>query len=240
MQILQSWKESLSLFNPSNFKLFFLVSVQAFMRAVQTMVIYWGWLILLFWTYDYFLPQNATQHSLFIDVLFRSVLLFLMICSVRASTPLKNGRYFVNVFVKVWPVVPITIALYWLNVHMPSVNSFFDTSFYLFFSVVLTLYLLFVTDTEGGVYALCISAYRACKLLLFNIPWFIIIAFAFTVIELVLLALAGYVAQFSSGVAMVLHELIQAALYGFQVTMVTNFYIKRLYDQLEVYFVLPS
>lgn len=239
MHILQSWKESLSLFKPSNFKLFFLVSAQAFGQAVKTMFLYWGWFILLFWTYDFLLPQAHVQHSLMIDILFRSVLLFLIIASLRPSASIKNLTYFARLFAKVWYIVPITIALYWLNVQLPSINSFWDTSFFLLFSLVLTLYLLFVTDSGGGASSLFLSGYRAVKMLLFNAPWFIIIAMAFTILELLSLSIAMYIAQFSDIAATIVHDITQGALYGFQVTMIVNFYIKRLYEQLEVYFALP-
>ena len=238
MHILQSWQESLSLFKPSNFKLFLLVSIRAFGLALKTLFLYWGWLILFFWTYDYVIPESISQ-QLNIDSVLRSILLFLFICCLRPTTPLKNAEYFAKMFGKFWYVILIIIGLYWLDSKLPDLNIIVDSSVYLCFSLVLTLFLLFMVDSDGSIKSVLLSLYRSVKMLVYNLPWFLIIALVFTILEILELGISMYVAQFSDSLAVIVHNLLQGVFYGFHITLLANFYIKRLYDQIELYFVMP-
>src|SRR5579885_88683 len=57
MQLLSSWKDSLSIFKPANFKLFCLVTLKSLMETYKVWLKYWGWLIGTFFIIEYFWPQ---------------------------------------------------------------------------------------------------------------------------------------------------------------------------------------
>lgn len=238
MHILQSWKESLTLFKPSNFKLFFLVSARSFGLALKTFFVYWGWLILFFWMYHFMIPHSLSA-QLNIEVIVRALLLFLFICCLRPSASIKNMHYFIKMIRKFWIVIVMTIGLYIIDSKLLAVNIIFDTSFYLFFSLLITLYLLFTLDSDGSIKNLILSAYRSLKMLLYNLPWFLVIALVFTLLEILELGISMYIAHFSDSLAMILHNILQGMVYGFHVALLANFYLKRLYDQIELYFIRP-
>lgn len=51
MQLIASWKDSLTLFKPANFKLFLLVTLKSLKDTYKVWILYWGWLLIfiLFW-----------------------------------------------------------------------------------------------------------------------------------------------------------------------------------------------
>lgn len=243
MHIMQSWKESIALLKPSNFKLFFLVSVKACMGAIITMIKYWWWLIFLYWSEWFFWSQDSFYGAGLAADAIKAILLILFLCSLRASAAIKDYKYFGRMLLKVWYVIPLSVFFFWISSQIPVIPAEWESWFYFFWTgevmYLFILFLLFILDSNGSMQESRLSLSRAFKMLIFNLPWLFIINLVFHTIEWIVFFVSFYLAQFSHVGATITSELLVGIFYSLELALIVNFYIKRLYDQIELYFVLP-
>jgi hypothetical protein len=91
----QQWQHSLEVFIPENLKPFFLVSINAFLKASTSFFLYFWWLLLLpcFLSLNPILVFGFNFNWLLI---WRAILWFLIFLSVRPSIDLKTPHYYVS------------------------------------------------------------------------------------------------------------------------------------------------
>lgn len=193
MQLLQSWKESLAIFSPKNFKVFFLVTLKAVIETLNALVRYcWAPLILFFlgtmfdgahfftWIGVWVGPQGMT-------LLGYSFLIFLVFLAARPSVLRKGYWYFASywyywVYVILFRLLQLLIALifaYFLG------GSFVFAHLFVIWLIVflyvpdlfVAFFLLFLLDSDGSPREAFYSVWRALKMFVYNVPTALLIWF---------------------------------------------------------------
>jgi len=239
MTLVQSWKDSLQLLKPKNFKLFVMVTIKSIIEAYKIYVMHFWWALLFIIVCagaSHFVQLN---HSLFYNIQYKHVLfytscwlfelLFLATCfSTRPSILQKDTVYFVKQFKK--------IILFWI--FMP----LFTWSSATYYGFIFTV--LFFADSEGGPKNFLLSLWKAIKMVVFNLPLILILGG--------IIYLSGWLG--GQGLAQLLityniplypqwyliFNVLGALLLPIGVCTYTNIYIKRLHDQFDLYFKQPE
>jgi hypothetical protein len=239
MQIVTSWRESVLLLWPSNFKIFFLISLRALGIAIKTMIIYWWPLLITFWAQSIL----SKTYNISIHALMHGLLLFILLASLRASAGQKNYSYFGMIFLKGW--IPLLVAILYFIIGL-SIQPFSILGQFLFYFgwtigilYPLIFFILFVTDSDGLSSSLLLSAQRALTMWIYNMPWLCAIAGSCALGEWILFFLGTTFAHSLGSVVLITSHILLALLYGLEISLLTNFYIKRLHEQLEHYYILP-
>lgn len=106
MYLLQSWKESLLIFKPANFKLFLLVTVRSIWETYKILFRYFWWLIAVLLT----VPFHRTVLCLLILFLGSLLFVYIVILTVRSSVSLKNWGYFKK-YILSYYIIPFLIIV---------------------------------------------------------------------------------------------------------------------------------
>ena len=252
MQLLQSWKESLSLFIPKNFKLFILVTLKSALETYSLLFYYFWWLILITLAFDIgcYWPECVlvgTPWELVKKAL-ELMLGFALFMLVRPSVSLKRWGYFIEHskkmffgfagFVAAFPF--LRRYLYRFVGYLPStgllgyVSAFLNTMLtnsWLYVAPTFVFATLFYFDSDGSIESFFLSFYRGVKMLVFNLPF-------------VLVSLVG-MWVFMGGIQWIARTFWTDPLVGrylffsfmpFMVSYFKSMYIKRLHDRFELYF----
>jgi len=237
MQLLQAWKDSLSLFNPKHLKLFLLVTLKSIIETYSRWFTYFWWLIGLYGVAEivrFTLPSPVIVGIYYIVLL---SLFFSMYLIARPSVAKKDSHYF-------WQyssygaagalLIGIAVALTKAWVAILAFVFLFD------------FMVLFYLDSDGSVSELVRSCRRAFKMFWYNLP------FCFLSLPILLIPLIGVglflasiifvIAQYALGVTLYFREavnftipLVYIALLG-ALCFTTNFYVKKIHEQFSLYF----
>ncbi len=198
MQLLQSWKESLAIFAPKNFKLFFLVTLKAILDTFSSLVRYCWAPILLFFVFAFFYAQKMQALTTLAAVsgpnallafrgvllswnlfflFFMSLLFMLIFLAARPSVLRKGYWYFVSywyylVYVILFlPMLVVLISGPLSLVSLSPVGALFLQGVAGFLQIILaSFFILFLLDSDGSPKAAFLSLWRAIKMLIYNIP----------------------------------------------------------------------
>lgn len=234
MQILHTWKESFSIFVPKNLKLFLLVTLNAIIDTFTTLLKYWWFLyaILLFlftpmlnWV---MVPIVNTMGGVTLfygiftfKIAFIPILIFFLTClAARPSTWLKNYAYFGRYLLRFW-YVPFLILFFLMGgLHKIPLMA-----------LLFLLYILFLIDSDGAIMSIGWSLIRAIKMLIYNLPLFIIIE----------VLMQGFTIGISFlHLGLLIYTILLLIILPLFVCLVTNIYVKKLHDQSELYFPTPK
>ncbi len=246
MTLLQSWADSLTLLKPKHLQLFVMVTIKSIIEAYKLYFKYFWWLLLAMPLFLFFAPDvviawknndvvSLAHYATLLGVAASLYgLLFLAACfATRPSILQKDCAYFRIQFKKiilywlVWGVLRIMLLKYALaygRMFLPIGNISSR-------SPELILFVLFFADSDGGLKNIFVSFWNALKMIIYNLPLFAVIVFAFS-FPLVLIDKFVYI---SSLVKIV----IESFLMPIGVCTYTNIYIKRLHDQFDLYFKQP-
>lgn len=270
MQLLASWKDSLNLLKPANFKLFFLVTLKALKDTYKVWLKYWWWLIIGFIAWRVSLKSSGWHpivHYLFpgqvnlylqdlelntgIAFIFMVALYTTLYLSCRASVNLKNYRYFASYIKHSLFIGVLFLLLPWLEfgfrlvVRQSGILGIVALLMVGWFSA---FFILFLLDSNASLKSVVYSLYRALKMVLYNFPFCFILAGVLTLmygltsmLEIFLvdhLVSAGYINHdvrsfVFSNIKMVVDLLLFLPIVA---CFTTNYYIKRLHDQFNLYF----
>ena len=243
MHVLQSWKDSLSLFKPKNFKLFALVTLKTIGETYLTLFKYFWWFIVLciLWEYMYaplYSPVTSGVYEVY--GLLQYILTFISCVIVRPSVMQKNYSYFKNysLYFLGFIVGMIVLIGVFACFELPFRLLFFEDSHIVrmlhygvgsVVAAVILLFSFFELDMPLSLsnwvrafrYAIKMFWYNAPAIILLYAPlFFISIAMEFTIPEVIRFAYWLIIP-------------IEASIIG-------NFYIKRLHEQPQLYFKQPK
>lgn len=201
MNLFPAWRDSLTLFQPKNFKLFFLVTLKTMGDTFKVWIKYFWWLPLiqlvmpriwlsLYGTTSFFSnPWLQVTASIFMGMLwFISILL-----AARPSVAIKNCAYFRSYIWRIIYILPISVLLdvgteflmstvFYSYIGVPrEITPGIVTAIILAgimsWSVKIYLidYALFVLDTDGSVKQVCKSLFYAFKMVAYNYPFYIVV-----------------------------------------------------------------
>ena len=212
MYLLQSWKESLIIFTPKNFKAFLLVIFKSTIETSNVFLCYLWWLTVL----DFGLPIvlklgvlskfGETLFTLWIVILHtltRGIIVSFLILVARTSTDKKSYTYFKYygyyiIMIILVSVLICTPVVYLMGNHI--VNFLFyrggAVSLPVIFDAIGISFLLFWFDSKGNIKSLFNTFVCTVKMVLYNLPFYLIataLLFCFLIIVLTSLTLLGMV-----------------------------------------------
>lgn len=235
-EVASSWRESLKLFLPKNLSLFFLVTLNATIKALQVFCKQWGALVagvfLVQLIIAYVLPTMKSQ-ELSVFWLFNALLLFVL--CVRSSSAQKNYSYFVSYTL----FIPIIVFYYILVRFKEAYVDFFPLSLLMSPFFITTLFFLF--DDSPSVKNALLALFRSFKMTVYNFPFYVVSYTFFLMIRWTSNWLVGlfykFVMNFSLAywVGSVFLFLTAFVGYAFYITWFNSFYIKRVHDQYSLY-----
>lgn len=259
MNIVQSWKDSLLLLLPQNFKLFALVTLKSIMDTYKTLFKYWWFLygsvigfyglivagIFGLYKYKWYLPITDMLQLMisiiimeFFFVLFfiiQAIFLFIVCLTTRSSIKQKNYAYYLNYLKQYWYCLFLAMAALYIKV--PLLYS------------LLIIFLLFIVDAQPSLNNMIYALINSMRFMLYNFPLFIILELFIELAERLIIFINYYLL---SGVFQVSHAIIFALFATLLVSIITllfspiliviltNLYIKRVHDQPELYFPTPK
>ncbi len=236
MNIIQSWKESLSLLKPENLKPFVLVTVKTvldiyksinkplssrgnwfLLGAVAVLVILTNGLKLfhLFWL------EAALLNSI------RYALIFVFALALRPSIGQKGWDYFYENIQKFWYIL---VAMILLGLSGAYIIPFFFV-WYLFF-----LFALF--DTHGTANESLRAVRTSFVMLLYNFPLCAVVYAVIGVMNIVLYYFIAFVLGYFGGLTIAVFLCI--LFVPIEVALIANLYIKFIHGQPSLYFKQPE
>lgn len=241
MQLLNSWRDSLTVLKPQNFWLFTLVTLKSLVETYKVWLKYWGWLVLLFLGYNYWIGESGpllATLGLGFGVLegadaarwlLYGIMLLIyttLVLTVRPSVDIKNSVYFLG----------YGKHLFWIMcwfIMITALANFFVIYFYgyMLFPFVTVLFTLFLLDSRGTCKDASQSTWRAIQMFVYNLPFYLVMIGLFFVLIPLLLMFGS--ARYSAILYYIIDVLVVLPLF---VNVVTNFYVKRLHEQFTLYF----
>jgi len=264
MQLLQTWKESLSLFLPQNLKLFSLVTLKAVIQTYKTWFCYFGWAIALFLCIDGMFPalhapgfifaspfSLALSSGMILRLIGWSLLLFSLYLTVRPSLLKKTFKYFIGYAKYFIYFFLISLIITWVNLlFLFLMYSGSPTHAYgMGMSALLIFIGMFLLDSDGRFVSTEYSIFRGFKMFIYNYPFCVIVGIFFMafmhlgakLFVMGALALVKLLAPTAISTDPVFAlEFAERIFYllalPIPVCFIANYYIKKVHDQFTLYF----
>lgn len=257
MTLMQTWRDSL-LVIPQQFKLFFMVTAKASIDTYHILFTRLWWVVLLdvllFFTVSLvhdWVPKTVLVNFLYLFVS-QYFLFFMLVLAIRPSVLKKDNAYFLSywfyflfllLFMAALYLVLTALFLFKLGFLKPI--FMIQTPFVV--SPLVIFFTLFLLDSDGTVGQGIKSAARSIKMVWYNYPFCLIsyTVFCYVLSPLVLWFIdyfsARSIAVFSSVYAQIAILFIARYIYFWLfmplvLSFMTNFYVKVIYPQLNLYF----
>jgi len=263
LYLLQSWIDSLSLFKPKNFKLFALVTLKTIGQTYWLLLKYFWWVALCmialfifmlkcFWWVQLgkiglhiWCPQSNVREL--VGYLGFCIWLVIVALCVRPSVAKKNPIYFSKYFfympVIIVCLLPINALRYLLELNVPDrLGLIISVCF-----VVQLLFIYFMLDMSLGVKNALKSFLFAFKMFWYNAPAFFLIIGLWLLLFILRMQISmelvgsGWLHRYSSQYYFYMLYLFDYFIaIPIIVSIIGNFYIKRLHEQPQLYFKQPK
>lgn len=261
MQLFQVWAESITLLKPQNLKLFLLVTLKSIVEtytilckkfwaiAVAPLII--GMMLILgeqFLGYTFFVAWGL-DILLFVALIVGLFLwYFVVFLCARPSTGIKNWQYAIGYWKQglyfcivclLYPFVYMGIIYFLHDVMRLSFTSIWVLND-IFFKIYGVLFVAFLLDSDGCLQSVYLSAIRALKMLVFNLPFIIISLIPFALFNMGLDYFYYYWRVSTVGVAPLWQDFpiyyLVLLLLPIPVCFYINFYVKKVHEQFNLYF----
>ena len=239
VNLIQSWKESLRLFERQNIKSFLMVTAKTFLDvygAINRPFTGWGNWITLGIILALVLLTNVIKMfhlmafaGIILNVIFH-FLFFIFCLAMRPSTDIKDMAYFRSYIERYWIFLVGMILLGFLRVHFISIPLFF---LWYVFSV------LFVFDSRGRIGDFRIALQNGFRMVLYNLPICLVLWLLFKIIDdFVLWYCIVFSLEYFGGLTMAV--ILYIFFVPIEVALITNLYIKFVHGQSSLYFPQPK
>lgn len=236
VNFIQSWKESVRLFERQNLKSFLMVTAKTFLDvygAINRPFTGWGNWISLGIIVTLVLLTNVIKmlHLFWVEAIILNSMLhfffFIFCLAMRPSTDIKDMAYFRSYIERFWLLLVVAILLGISRVYVVP----FVFIWYIFS-------LLFAFDSGSSLNDLLRSFQNGFVMVLYNLPVCVALWAVLAVLNVVLYYFIGFALGYFGGLTMA------AILYIFfvpiEVALITNLYIKFLHGQSSLYFPQPK
>jgi len=236
VNLIQSWKESLRLFERQNLKSFLMVTGKAFVDvygAINKPLTSWGnWISLAVIVALVILTNSIKMlHLFWVEAIILNSMLhfffFIFCLAMRPSTDIKDITYFRSYIGRFWILLIVAILLGISRVYVIP---------FIFIGYMFSL--LFVFDSRGTVNDLLRSFQNGFMMVLYNLPVCVVLWAVLASINFVLYYFVAFALGYFGGLTMA------AILYIFfvpiEVALITNLYIKFVHSQSSLYFPQPK
>lgn len=252
--LLQSWRDSLLIFVPKNFSLFFLVTVNNALRTYRHLLFYFWWLIImqvlvqpfiLFSLLAYVKVSPEMMHSVArgIQMVIASLWLSAVYLCVRPSVLQKSIEYFSQYFFSIPYLIGWTFLLFFLHsyffipliVKVPFALVIVGWIFWLYVISVAVLFAFFLLDERITIVNALQALRRAVLMSWYNVPALLVVSGTligmWTLLDLVRIGVhAGIVID---GIWQLITMLFFIPI---MILFVCTLYIKKVHDQFVLYF----
>lgn len=260
--LLQSWKESLKLFVPKNFKLFALVTLKTMEQTYSLLLSYFWWLPvatigLLFFVIQSMPFESAMKINEILVLVFLFIWTLVVALCTRPSVGQKNVTYFVHYLYYI-PIIMVgdfifglipkfSYSILYLLMEKLSLQQF-SFAVVVFGLLILLiqnahlllslLFLFFMLDMTLSIKNGRKAFLFACKMFWYNAPVLLIITFLGQLIFILIWGFFLYVSGFMPNEISVslLSVCIPIISTPITIAVLNNIYIKRLHEQPQLYF----
>ncbi len=265
MRLLRSWRDSLLLLAPQNFKLFTLVTLKSTFETYKALVcnVWYFWALPVFFLIQIYFDKAELETRYFAKLslsnyvvsgallLFTAIWMTVVFClATRPSIGKKTLHYF-NAHGRFTLILAfVAIALWQLGFWS---NWFFSYLRYELTSAAIMVqslgvliladfiplwifFILFFLDSDGSITELWNAVVRAVKMTLYNLPLLLILMIV-TVLPVFVLAKFILSWQWPAYIAPLLYIVL---LKPFIINIWTNIYIKKFHEMPELYFKQPN
>ncbi|HEX2978233.1 MAG TPA: hypothetical protein VHO47_03900 [Candidatus Babeliales bacterium] len=234
--ILHSWKESVIIFIPRNLKIFFLATINAFIKALKPFFLYFFPFLIIWIGYDSVcrVQSPAWCLRLYYPAFFIFALINAgMIAAIRPSTAKKDGAYYKGLW---FQLICAALLDFLYTISMGSFSYSIYSFLILPFIVmpIITMALFFMLDAPMSIFSIIKSLKRATLFVFYNYPFFIISIVGYFLLFGLIFLLFGLLLQLMRAAAFLM-PIIQ--LIGIFILMCwfSIMYTKRVYEQYEIY-----
>lgn len=244
LQILQSWRQALQLFSQEQRHIFILIILKSWLTGIFTIskVLLHPWMICCV-----LLSALSIINPFYLTGLIAFTVTFL-IAAIRPSVALKNNYYFDQFMIiaiyawigmLLWQALPLFIldSFSFFSNQIIASTVIYDVCFSFFayaLSPLFIIWLLFLCDTLLSYDPLFFlkSLSQAVKMFVFNYPFYFVIYYVFWIMLSLLCWLSQSLLYTQELGVLFLTFLLTVPLY---ICLLTNFYIKRLHEQCNLY-----
>lgn len=241
-----SWLESLSVFKVPTLKLFLLVTLKAMKELYKALLYSWPRLLTFLILVSYLTQVPMRNAEAIIVLLTGSFFTTLFLQGTRPSSDHKNMRYWFS-----YNLVPVSLFLITLFLwYLPHSYRYFKymmfiddsylsryiNSFSYFISPFILVVILFMFDAQRTLSEYSKALLRGVKLVLYNIPFFLVFYTLFYFSNILIGILIKYLGLHSLAEYLVKGSIFISILFPFYVCFITNFYIKRVHEQFSLYY----
>ena len=240
MTLVQAWIDSIQLLKPKNLQPFAMATLKSIIETYKLMFKYFWWLIAL--QLICIFPSFVGIGSLFIAMILYQLLFFIVCVIAHPSVVEKDFAYFRSQFYSFIYFIPLLLVNSAVESLFAPIGKFLPFSAWTIFSI------LFFLDSEKNIKKLCLSAWHALKMIIFNFPFILcvhiaILLFTGVIFSIVNLTVMGTMV-FGMSISLPIESFFYAALvYGAMVILFlpisvctyANIYIKKLHDQFDLY-----
>jgi len=257
MQLLASWRSSLAILLPNNFKNYVLISLRSIGRTYCAWFAHWWFLIGLYvatelYIWCCYMPMSGFFGSYYVDIAL-SVVRFLAIASVhmtlylsvRPSTGLKNYTYYFGfarhfIFAAIWFFLLTQIDAYIFH-------TFHGSILYLYFAIIPLIsmfFVLFLLDSDASLLSVLKSCIRSIKMFVYNLPFCLFLSFFVGLLLVGIAPAVHFVIQSVGGLftydldllAYLSGLLDDLLIVPISLCFTTTLYVKKVHEQYGVYF----
>jgi len=245
MRLVQAWKNTLTLFYPTNFNLFILITIKSIIEAYKIIICYWWWLLLLIGGTSLFWWNN-TKFFDFFSIAFYYLFIFVFSLATRPSVAKKNIAYFRSYFILFFPTVAGFLSIKLLGmllVKIIGIKMGQRQSIYLliksFSYATQVFFIFFFLDSTHSIKELLPSLFRSVKMTIYNYPVCLIFGLIILGLEIAFSFFAGSFLFAWGQVGLLLRIISLTNMLVFtplQLSIFANIYIKKLHEQFDYYF----
>lgn len=249
MNVIQSWKESIGFFRPSNLKLFFLVTIKTIKEIYLFLFKYFWWLILLYLIleFSFVFLDLPFMYAKVIQALIIILWTFFICLSARASVGIKSAEYFIyyvrylpGMFIGIW-FISLLFSVFsgvgaWL---LPSqFEGWAALGISNALNAMSLLFVFFLFDMPLALENWARALYFSFLMFIFNIVSIMVLIALVQIIYF--LVLYGFMFVCEGDICTHIESIYNLLKEPIMICVVSNFYIKRLHEQPQLYFHQPK
>jgi len=245
MRLVQAWENAITLFYPSSFKFFILITMRSIVEAYKILLRYWWWLLILISGVSLF-GEGNTGFFFFLSVVLNYMFIFAFSLATRPSLKKKNVTYFSSYLLLFLPTLTGFLSIKLFEVLLPTIIGIDIDQWQSLFLLVKSFsyatqvfFIFFFLDSDHTIGQLLQSLLRSVKMTIYNYP----ICLFFGLIILILeIAASFFVGIFlfvweETGLFLRIIDLVSRVVFiPIQLSVFANIYVKKLHEQFDYYF----
>jgi len=247
MRLVQAWENAITLFYPSNFKFFILITIRSIVEAYKILLHYWWWLLALISGATLFGLGNDTGFFFFLLVVLNYMFIFAFSLATRPSLKKKNVTYFSSYLPLFLPTLTGFLGIKLFEVLLlPNIIGIDMDQWQSVFLLVKSFsyatqvfFIFFFLDSDHTIRQLLQSLVRSVKMTIYNYPICLFFGLMILVLEIAVSFVVGvflFVWEETELFLRIIDLISKVVFVPIQLSIFANIYIKKLHEQFDYYF----